>query len=292
MLVPLKRTPLEKEHEALGAKMGEFGGWVMPIEYEGTLAEHKAVREAVGMFDLTHLGKVEVLGAGALTVLQRALSNDVSRVEVGQAQYNLVLTPDGGIVDDLIVYRTDPENYLVVPNAANTERVTDILGEEVYDDVAVIPREDLATLAVQGPRAMDLVGGLFPDATALAYMHNLNATYRDQPVTVARSGYTGEVGFELFVSGDLAPALWSELVEAGRPMGLQAAGLGARDTLRLEMGYPLHGNDIADDRTPIEAKLSWAVAFEKGEFTGRDTLVDLKEQGPSGRPNCRTPGTV
>lgn len=279
MELALKRTPLEREHQALGAKMGEFAGWFLPIEYAGVLAEHQAVRSAVGLFDLTHLGKVDVEGPSAAQWLQWALTNDVSKVGPGGAQYNLVLTEQGGIVDDLIAYRVGEERFLVVPNAANTDAVLEILGEERRGDVVVAHRPDLCTLAVQGPRSSDLVSPLFREADGLAYMTCAEASYRDAVVVVARSGYTGEPGFELFVPDGVAPALWRELVARGRGLGLQPCGLGARDTLRLEMGYPLHGNDISTERTPLEAGLSWAVAFDKGDFRGRDALIRRKEQG-------------
>ena len=275
----LQRTPLDEEHRALGAKMGAFAGWTMPIEYEGTLSEHRAVREAAGIFDLTHLGKVEVHGPAALEWLQRVVTNDLSKVEVGQAQYNLVLNDDGGIIDDLIVYRDTPDAYLVVPNAANTDAVLRALRDGAPDEVEIRHRPDLTTLAVQGPNAPGLVGGLFDGADAVDYMHTRTVTYRDEAVLLARSGYTGEPGYELFATAEVAPELWRELLEVGREDGLRPAGLGARDTLRLEMAYPLHGNDISEDRTPLEAGLSWAVSFDKGEFRGRDALVRQKEEG-------------
>jgi aminomethyltransferase len=273
------RTPLEAEHRALGAHMAPFAGWLMPIEYKGTLTEHRAVREAVGLFDLTHLGKVMVEGAEALSLLQRVFTNDLSRVGVGGAQYNMLLNERGGIVDDLIVYRVRPERYLVVPNAANTEKVHVALLEHAPSGVDAVLRADLALLAPQGPRSLELVGDVFPEATSLEYMHGQEMSYRDEPVVVSRSGYTGEPGFELFVPEALAVELWRELLRLGGPLGIEPAGLGARDTLRLEMGYPLHGNDISEERTPLEAGLSWAVAFDKGEFIGRETLLQQKEEG-------------
>jgi aminomethyltransferase len=279
----LERTPLEDEHAALGAKMGEFAGWSMPIEYSGVLAEHRAVRESAGMFDLTHLGKIDVQGEGALAWLQQVMTNDLSRVDQGHAQYNLVLSDDGGIVDDLIVYRQAEDAYLVVPNASNTRAVLDILSAEEQRDVVVEHRPDLVTIAVQGPRSPDVLGTLFPETKGLAYMTCVQGSYREVVMLVARSGYTGERGFELFVPEAVARALWRELLKTGRAPGLQPCGLGARDTLRLEMAYPLHGNDISEDRTPLEAGLSWAVAFDKGDFRGRQALVRQKEEGVPAR---------
>jgi aminomethyltransferase len=275
-------TPLEDEHRALGARLGPFAGWLMPIEYEGTLAEHRAVREAVGLFDLTHLGKVMVEGPGSLEALQRTLTNDLSNVDVGGAQYNMVLNDRGGIVDDLIVYRLGQDRYLVVPNAANTSAVHKVLLDHA-GAVDVVLRDDLALIAPQGPRSFDLVGQVFPKATSLEYMHSTESTYRGEAVVVSRSGYTGERGFELFVPERVAGQLWRELLESGAAMGVSACGLGARDTLRLEMGYPLHGNDISEERTPLEAGLSWAVAFGKGEFLGREALLRQKEDGVPSR---------
>jgi aminomethyltransferase len=276
----VKHTPLEAEHRALGARLGPFAGWLMPIEYSGTLAEHRAVREAVGLFDLTHLGKVMVEGEDALGVLQRTFTNDLSKVDVGGAQYNMVLNERGGIIDDLIVYRIGPQRYLVVPNAANTAEVHAVMLHQAgARPVDIVLHQDLALIAPQGPRSFELVGRLFPQATSLGYMQGAEYSYQGTPMVVSRSGYTGERGFELFVPQELAGALWRELLRLGQPLGVEACGLGARDTLRLEMGYPLHGNDISQERTPLEAGLSWAVSFGKGEFPGREALLRQKEEG-------------
>jgi aminomethyltransferase len=272
----LKRTPLEDEHIALGAHMGAFGGWAMPIQYRGTLVEHRAVREAVGLFDLTHLGKVTVEGDGAFEILQRVVSNDLSKLDVGGAQYNVVLNERGGIVDDLIVYRTAADRYLVVPNAANTERIHAILLENSRGAVDVVLRADLCLLAPQGPRSLDLIARVLPEAPDLAYMHCAETSYRTEPVVVSRSGYTGERGFELFIPEGVVVGLWRSLLQDGESLGLEPCGLGARDTLRLEMGYPLHGSDISEERTPLEAGLSWAVAFDKGEYGVPSRLWGLR----------------
>jgi aminomethyltransferase len=276
--VALKRTPLEDEHRALGAKIGAFAGWAMPIEYRGTLAEHQAVRERVGLFDLMHLGKVIVSGPGALGTLQRTVTNDVAEIGAGRAQYNTVLNERGGIVDDLIVYRLGEERYFVVPNAANTARVHAILREEA-DDADVVLHEDWCFLAVQGPRSVEVVSSVFAEAGELGYMHCTETAFEGEQVILARSGYTGEVGFELFPPESVIHGLWRAILEAGRPHGIEPVGLGARDTLRLEMGYPLHGQDISEERTPLEAGLSWAVGFDKGQFRGREALEKQKEGG-------------
>jgi aminomethyltransferase len=284
-----KRSPLDAVHRRLGAKMGGFAGWEMPIEYAGTLSEHRAVREAVGLFDLTHLGKVEVHGQGARAVVQHALSGDLDRLEgPGSAQYTLCLTDEGTIVDDLIVYWT-ADGYLLVPNAANWPKVADAVrasaqalhGRGDAGPVEVVPRPDVAVLAVQGPNAPDLVGSLFPTEVAgLEYMHSAPVTYAGEPVRLARTGYTGERGYELLVPGELAGKLWDELLDRGEPLGLVPVGLGARDTLRLEMGYPLHGNDISTKTDPFEARIGWSVAMGKRDFRGRDALVRRKAAGP------------
>jgi aminomethyltransferase len=275
----LQHSPLEPAHRALGAKLGPFAGWLMPIEYDGTLAEHRAVREAVGLFDLTHLGKVVVEGSEALSLLQRVFTNDLSKVGPGDAQYNLLLNERGGIVDDLIVYRTGEHRYLVVPNAANVLKVHRALLDHAPGGTDVVLRSDLALVAPQGPRSFELIEDLFPEGPKLGYMQCTESSYRDTPMVVSRSGYTGERGFELFVPEDLALDLWGELTARGESMGLQPCGLAARDTLRLEMGYPLHGNDISDERTPLEAASGWAVSFDKGAFIGREALTRQKEEG-------------
>ncbi|HXF58181.1 MAG TPA: glycine cleavage system aminomethyltransferase GcvT [Actinomycetota bacterium] len=275
----LRGTPLEAEHVAAGARMGEFAGWYLPIEFEGTVAEHRAVREAVGLFDLAHLGEVIVEGPGAFDLLQGTLTNDLRKVPVGGAQYNLLLNERGGVVDDLIVYRLGEERFLVVPNAANTERVHGVLRSRAPDGTAVTLRDDLCLLAVQGPRSLEVVAELFPEARDLAYLRCTETAFGGEPVVLARSGYTGERGYELFVPGAVAVELWRALLRAGEPHGIRRCGLGARDTLRLEMGYPLHGNDLSEDRTPLEAGLGWAVALDKGDFPGRAVLLRQREEG-------------
>jgi aminomethyltransferase len=276
----LRRTPLEAEHLRLGAKMAPFAGWQMPIEYEGALAEHRAVRTHVGLFDLTHLGKVEVVGAGALGMLQRLVTNDLSRAAVGEALYNLVLNDGGGVIEDLIVYRLGEERYFVVPNASNAPRVLRMLEEEKADDpLHLMYHQDWCFLAVQGPEAMNVMAGLFPAATELAFMRCTETEFHRRPVIVTRSGYTGEVGFELFTYQDVAQQLWDELLGSVRTFGGAPCGLAARDVLRLEMGYPLYGQDLFEASTAFEAGLRWAVAMDKGEFRGRSALLRQQEEG-------------
>jgi aminomethyltransferase len=281
----LRRSPLDPVHRRLGAKMGPFAGWEMPIEYAGTLSEHRAVRAAVGVFDLTHLGKVEVRGPGAHEALQHALSNDLSKLGApGAAQYTLCLTDRGTIVDDLIVYR-EADGYLLVPNAANWPKVAEAVrasaGLARAAETEVTPRPDVVVLAVQGPAAPELVGALFPaEVEGLGYMRFAQVTYAGEPMRLARTGYTGERGYELLAPAVVAGRLWDELFERGAPLGVVPVGLGARDTLRLEMGYPLHGNDISTETDPLEARLSWAVALGKPDFRGREALLERKAAGP------------
>ena len=280
----LKRTPLEDEHRRLGAKLGPFAGWLMPIEYEGALAEHRAVRERVGLFDLTHLGKVDVTGPGALAMLQRLVTNDLSRAAVGDALYNLVLNEGGGVIEDLIVYRIEPERFFVVPNASNAPRVLRMLEEEQADDTLhLMYHQDWCFLAVQGPDSIQVMRRLFPEVGKLSFMECTQSEYHRRPVIVTRSGYTGEVGFELFTYQDIAVDLWSDLSDAMAPFGGMPCGLAARDVLRLEMGYPLYGQDLFESSTALEAGLGWAVAFDKGGFRGRNALLRQKEEGVPSR---------
>ena len=276
----LRATPLDAVHRSLGAKMGPFAGWLMPIEYEGALTEHRAVRERVGLFDLTHLGKVEVSGPGALGMLQRVVTNDLSRAAVGEALYSLVLNEGGGVIEDLIVYRLDDRRYFVVPNAANAQRVLQALEAERADDpLHLVYHQDWCFLAVQGRESVHVVTQLFPEAADLGFMQCVETQYRRRPVILTRSGYTGEVGFELFTYQDVAEALWRELAEAAAPYGGMPCGLAARDVLRLEMGYPLYGQDLFESVTALEAGLSWAVDLDKGGFHGREALIRQRDQG-------------
>ena len=276
-----RRSPLDAVHRRLHAKMGRFAGWVMPIEYAGTLREHRAVREAVGIFDLSHLGKLEVRGPGAHDTLQHALANDLDRLtEDGAAQYTLCLNDDGGITDDLIVYR-EAGGYLLVPNAANWPAVAAAVRASARRDTEVTPRPDLAVIAVQGPAAPELVAGLFEEAAALPYMHLAPVAWQGEPARLCRTGYTGERGYELIVPAAHAEALWEELLARGEGLGAVPCGLGARDTLRLEMGYPLHGNDITPATDPFSARLGWAVRMDKPSFRGKPALERRQRQRPA-----------
>src|SRR5690606_37238854 len=282
----LKQSPLHDRHEALGAKFAEFGGWSMPLEYAtGIVKEHTAVRESVGIFDVSHLGKVMVAGPGAADFINATLSNDLAKINPGRAQYTLCLDSSGGIVDDLIAYWHDDEHVLLVPNAANTAEVVRRLAAEAPDGVKVVDHhDDYAVFAVQGTRSDDVLVKLdLP--VGHDYMSFTEAAFGpgDTGVVVCRTGYTGERGYELIVANAVAPELWDALVAAGEEFGILPCGLGARDTLRTEMGYPLHGQDISLDTNPVEAGLSWAVGWKKERFWGRDAVLAVKEEGPKRR---------
>lgn len=279
-----RHGPLEDVHRALGARLGPFGGWLMPIEYEGTLAEHRAVRERVGLFDVSHLGLVHVRGPGALGLLQATFSNDLARIGDGAAQYELLLNARGGIEEDLLVYRLSAERFVAVPNAANAERVADLLAEGARTvRASVEPLAERCILAVQGPRSLEVVGTLFAEAVRLPYLGCAAVRYGQAELVLARTGYTGELGFELLGPASVAHRLWEDLLEAGSAAGIAPCGLGARDVLRLEMGYPLCGQDLLPDRTPIEAGLAWAVALDKPTLPGRDVLLRQRAEGPPSR---------
>jgi aminomethyltransferase len=268
----LKTSPLDAEHRSLGAKMGAFAGWDMPISYPpGTIAEHTAVRSTAGLFDVTHLGKILVQGSGAADFLDSQLTNRMDNLGGGRARYTLICNEDAGIIDDLIVYGLGDGEMLVVPNASNRDAVFEVLRTAAPEGVSV-EIVDWTTLAVQGPAAPDIVASLYPWAKELGYMK----IARDGDVFIARSGYTGERGYEVFTTFTAAVPAWRALLEAVRGAGGEACGLASRDTLRLEMGYPLHGNDISLQRTPAEAGLMWAVALKDREFPGARVLRDTQ----------------
>lgn len=278
----LRHSPLHDRHVALGAKMADFGGWEMPIEYPdgGVLKEHAAVREAVGLFDVSHLGKALVSGPGAADFVNRVLTNDLGRIAPGQAQYSLLCNDEGGVVDDLIVYLRGADEVFLVPNAANTAAVVAALTARAPAGLTVEDQhEQYGVLAVQGPRSVDVMQALGLPAEH-DYMAYVDATWDGRPVVVCRTGYTGETGFELLPRWDDAPALWDAVLAAGGPFGIRPAGLGARDTLRTEMGYPLHGQDLSPTITPVQARAGWAVGWSKPEFVGRDALLAEKQTGP------------
>ena len=265
--------------------MADFGGWLMPIEYPesggGVLAEHSSVRESVGIFDVSHLGKALVRGQGARTFVNSCLSNDLARITSGQAQYTLCCDSSGGVVDDLIAYLVGDEEVFLVPNAANTAEVVRRLAAAAPGEVEVLDQhEAFGVLAVQGPRSAEVLTTLGLPCE-LPYMAYVDSTFGDRPVRICRTGYTGEHGYELIPSWGDTGALWDALTEAGRDIGGMPAGLGARDTLRTEMGYPLHGQDLSLDISPVQARAGWAVGWKKGSFWGRDALSAEREVGAS-----------
>ncbi|MEO7118438.1 MAG: glycine cleavage system aminomethyltransferase GcvT [Candidatus Limnocylindrales bacterium] len=284
---PPARTALYDQHVALGAKMVGFSGWEMPLQYSGIIDEHRTVRERAGLFDLSHMGELWVSGPGAVAALAYAVVTDPGRLAVGRAHYSMMCAPDGGIIDDLIVYRVGETRFLVVPNAGNAPTVSAEMAARVggfdaaMDDVSMMT----SLVAVQGPRAREILAPLTDvDLEALRYYAIAEGSAADVPAFIARTGYTGEDGFELFVSWDDGPAVWAALMAAGAGHGLQPAGLGARDTLRLEAGMALYGNELDRDTTPMEAALDRLVRFDKtGDFIGRDALEAARDTGPRKR---------
>ena len=278
-----RTTALLARHEALGATMTSFGGWHMPLSYDSQLAEHHAVRRAAGLFDLSHMGTVWVTGTGAGAFLDHALVGRLSATELGQAKYTLLCAPDGGILDDLIGYRLEPERFLLVPNAANTAVVLEELHQRsAGHDVAV---EDAtaatALVAVQGPAAETIVRALASDPVLVRDMTYYTAAETDvgeHPVLLARTGYTGEDGFEIVLPGEGAPALWDRLLAVGQEHGLVPAGLAARDSLRLEAAMPLYGHELTRDVDPYTAALGGVVDLTKEDFVGREALARAKEE--------------
>lgn len=270
----MRRSPLDAAHRALGAKMIPFGGWEMPLAYgSGTLAEHRACRDRVVAFDVSHLGTVRVEGPDALDRLQSSLTNDLGKIAPGRAQYtHLCDDADGSVLDDIIVWWVDDHIFDVMPNASNTARVVDALGDGAVDTTA-----SRAVIAVQGPEARATVAKVAPEAAEVRRFGVSRFAWQGAECTVAGTGYTGEDGVEIAVPADDAVRLWEALVDAGA----EPAGLGARDTLRLEAGLPLHGHELGPGITPLQARLGWVVAWDKPAFRGRDALVSERRSGPS-----------
>ena len=282
----MQRTPLAETHEALGAKMVDFAGWYMPVQYSGIIDEHRAVRNAAGLFDLGHMGQVDVSGPDALAFLQYVASNDVSLLGPSEAQYALLCYPDGGVIDDIIIYRRPSGvGFFVVINAGNKDKDVAWLHEqrEKRSDLDVEVNhisDETGMIAIQGPKAAEIVSGL-----SSVDLNDMNGfTCRETeiagiPCLAGRTGYTGEDGWEFYCPIEQVGELWDALMEAGKPHGLQPIGLGARDTLRLEARMPLYGNELSSEINPLEAGLSWAVKLNKGDFIGRDALAAAKEAG-------------
>jgi aminomethyltransferase len=276
---PLKKTPLNEVEKELGGKMVDFGGWELPVQFSGILDEHEAVRTRVGVFDVSHMGEITVKGAQAQELLQRSTCNDVTKLDQGRIHYNGLLYPNGGFVDDILIYQNTPSDFFVVVNASNTEKDFEWLQQAAQGlDVEVKNvSADYAQLAVQGPEAERLLQPMTDVALAdIKYYRFATGSVQGVPAIVSRTGYTGEDGFEIYLAPEHAPGVLRKLVDAGA----KPCGLGARDTLRLEAKMALYGNDIDHTTTPIEADLSWIVKLDKGEFAGRDVIAREKSEGP------------
>jgi aminomethyltransferase len=281
----VKNTALTEKHMALGARMAPFAGYRMPIQYSSIIAEHRAVRESVGLFDLSHMGEFEVAGPGMLEFLERVTTNDVGSLHLFQAQYSLMLNEDGGIIDDLVIYHL-PGRALVVVNAANIEKDFAWLQSHCPDTVKLANRSDETSLvAIQGPKAEEVMRHLVNiDLSEVKYYHAAEGNVGGQTIVFARTGYTGEDGFEIYMPNELAEGCWDAAMDAGKEFSIVPVGLGARDTLRLEMKYALYGNDIDETTNPIEAGLGWVVKPEKEiDFIGKEPVVAMKEAKPKRR---------
>ena len=280
-----KKTPLYDEHVRLGAKMIPFGDWIMPVQYSGILDEHQAVRNNVGVFDISHMGQLVATGPKAGAWLNEMLTNNIDKLEVGTGQYTFLLNERGGIIDDLIVYRTAPEEFLLVVNASRVDEDFAWLQKHVGDNATLENRSaDYGGLAIQGPRVVELLQAFLGDNAELPARNQIkDFECCGTQVTVARTGYTGEDGVEMFFAANEAAKILSGLLEKGKEFGIRPCGLGARDTLRLEMCYPLNGSDLSPDHNPIEAGLGFFVDLKKPKFVGRDVLVNAKENGSPNR---------
>lgn len=285
----LKRTPLFNTHNELDARMVEFGGWEMPVLYSSIAQEHHAVRQAAGLFDISHMGEFLFDGPDALKFLNQLLTNDLAKLETGQGQYTLLCQDNGGVIDDLYAYRLSDTNYLLIVNASRLEidwmwiKAQRNSRHKSLQLEMSNPSDDLAAMALQGPKAAEIIASVFPTAAELRKNQIAELEFADATAWVSRTGYTGEDGFELIIPNRRAAALWEDLMSLGQALGLLPAGLGARDTLRTEAGYSLYGHELTSDTTPIEAALGWAVALDKPCFNGREMLEAQKEDGVSRR---------
>lgn len=280
----LKQTPLHAEHEKLSARMTDFGGYAMPVQYTGIKQEHNAVRKHAGLFDVSHMGEFIVSGPDALALIQKVTINNVSALRPGKAQYSAMCYEDGGIVDDLLVYMLDDEVYMLVVNASNIEKDYEWIQKQNDLDADVEDRSDhTGLIALQGPKSVEILQKLTDtDVESIRfYRFEKGNVAGEDNVIISATGYTGEKGFELYVDADKADIkkIWNKILKAGEENKIEPAGLGARDTLRLEMGYALYGNDINKDTTPLEARMSWLTKFDKGDFIGKERLLQQKEQG-------------
>lgn len=278
----MKRTPFYEIHKSLGAKLVEFGGFEMPVQYSGIIEEHLAVRNAVGVFDVSHMGEFEVRGKDALAFLQKVTINDIAKLNDGKAQYSAMCYDDGGIVDDLLVYHLG-DRYMLVVNAANVPKDFDWLRSHLAGDVELTDAsEKTALLAIQGPKSLATMQKLADtNLSSVQYYHFIRVKVAGVPMIISRTGYTGEIGFEMYVDADVETCekIWSAIFDAGKEFGIAPVGLGARDTLRLEMGFCLYGNDIDQSTNPLEAGLGWITKIDKGDFIGKQALVKTNETG-------------
>jgi aminomethyltransferase len=277
----LLKTPLNAVHRGMGAKMVDFGGWDMPVEYSGVIDEHRAVRERVGLFDVSHMGEIEVRGAQALDLVQYVTVNDASKLKFGQAQYSALLYAHGGFVDDILVHKVADEHYFLCVNASNQDKDYEhIVANNRFDATVENAGPRYAQLAVQGPLATGVVQKLTDiNLAPTKRYHFVDGHFSGAPARIARTGYTGEDGWEIYVAPEYAVRLWNEILAAGAEFGILACGLGARNTLRMESAMPLYGHEIDATITPWEAGLDWIVKLEKGDFLGREALVKQKQQG-------------
>ena len=284
----LKRTALFEEHQRLGGRLIDFGGWELPVQYTGVMDEHLACRNAIGLFDVSHMGEVHVEGEGSENYLNYLVSNNVMKIADGQAQYTAMCNEQGGIVDDLIIYRKMRTRYLVVVNASNTDKDFSWMRKILESNRARFPKVQISNqstqytqIAIQGREAVTVLQTLThtPLASIKTYWFAEGTVLNSIPAVLARTGYTGEDGFEIYVPWDNGPAVWRALLEAGAKYGIKACGLGARDTLRLEMKYPLYGNELGDETSPLETGLGWVTKLDKGDFVGRASIVAGKEKG-------------
>ncbi len=276
----MKKTALYSWHEEAGAKIIDFGGYLMPVQYKGIIAEHHAVRNAAGLFDVSHMGNFYVRGTRAKEFLQFMTTNDLDQAGDGQAQYNLMLYPDGGIVDDLIIYRINSETFFLIVNASNAPKDFEWLQQHIgaFEGVVLEDHTDqLSLIALQGPLALNILAKVFPalNVEALGSFQFCNVLFQGSEAMIARTGYTGEKGVEICLPNEFAQPLWEALCEAGKESGIQPIGLGARDTLRLEMGYSLYGHEIDHSTNPLEARLKWVVKMDKGDFIGKEACQQV-----------------
>ncbi len=277
----LKTTALNAVHRALGARMVDFGGWDMPVQYSGILEEHHAVRRAAGLFDVSHMGEIEIRGPEAARLTDYVSTNSVARLQTGQIQYSALLYEDGGFVDDILVHKVAEDLYFLCVNASNQEKDYEhIAAHNSFDATVELASARYAQLAIQGPRALEILAAFTPeDLASMHYYWFRDGQVSGTPARIARTGYTGADGFEIYFDPAEAPRIWNELLEAGRGAGLKPCGLGARNTLRLECAMALYGHEIDASINPFEAGLGWIVKLDKGEFIGRQALLAIRERG-------------